>query len=107
MKHYDEGLGGEGMRHQYKTKGTCSSKITFDLEEDRVRNVAFTDGCSGNLQALGKLVEGLTLEQLEERLSGIHCGPRPTSCADQLCRAVRRAYEEEKGAEGSSACGGA
>ncbi|NLV58184.1 MAG: TIGR03905 family TSCPD domain-containing protein [Clostridiales bacterium] len=85
------------MRHHYRTKGTCSSNISFDLKENKIYNVTFVDGCSGNLQALGKLVEGMTLEELEERLSGIHCGPRPTSCADQLCKAVRRAYEEERG----------
>lgn len=84
------------MRHQYKTKGTCASSITFDLEGDVVRNVAFTDGCNGNLQALARLVEGLTLAQVEERLGGIRCEPRSTSCADQLSQALRRAYEQEQ-----------
>ncbi len=88
------------MRHQYKTKGTCSSSIAFDLEGDVVRNVVFTDGCNGNLQALGRLVEGLTLAQVEERLSGIQCHPRSTSCADQLSRALRKAYEEEQAQAG-------
>ncbi len=83
------------MHHRFTPKNTCSTQIGFDLEGDVVRNVRFEKGCDGNLQALGKLVEGFTVEQLDEKLRGIHCGGRPTSCADQLCMAVRQAYDKE------------
>ena len=82
------------MRHQYQTKGTCSTRISFDLEGDVVRNVVFQNGCNGNLQAISRLVEGLTVDEMEARIAGIKCGGRPTSCADQLCRGVRKAYGE-------------
>ena len=81
------------MRHHYQTKGTCSTKISFDLDGDIVRNVAFENGCPGNLQALSKLVDGLTAAEIDQKLSGIHCGSRSTSCADQLCRGIRKACE--------------
>ena len=81
------------MRHQYQTKGTCSTKITFDLDGDIIRNVAFENGCNGNLQALSKLVDGLTVAKIDQKLSGIRCGSRSTSCADQLCRGIRKACE--------------
>lgn len=84
------------MTYTYKTKMTCSSAITFDLEGDIVRNVKFTGGCNGNLKAIGKLVEGMTVDQIESTLRGNTCGPRPTSCADQLAQAVREGYEKSK-----------
>ncbi len=82
------------MKHSYKTKNTCSTKITFDLEDGTVRNISFTGGCTGNLQALETLLEGFTVEQIEEKLSGSQCGRRGTSCADQLSAAVRKAYDK-------------
>lgn len=82
------------MRYQYKPRGTCSTQIRFDLEGDRVRNVAFADGCNGNLQALARLVEGMPLAELEAKLMDIRCDDRGTSCAAQLCQAVREAYEK-------------
>lgn len=82
------------MNYVYQTKNVCSQKIRFDLEGNVVRNVQFTGGCNGNLKAISKLVDGMTVEQIEEKLLGNTCGPRPTSCADQLARAVRQAYEE-------------
>ena len=84
------------MRHEYRTKGTCATHISFDLEDGVVRNVSFRDGCHGNLQAVSRLVEGLTVEEVEEKLSGIRCGFRDTSCADQLCRGIRMAQENAK-----------
>ncbi len=81
-------------KHTYKTQNTCSSKITFELEGDVVRNVQFTDGCSGNLQTVAKLVDGMTVAQIEEKCAGIHCGRRPTSCSDQLAIAVRTALNQ-------------
>ena len=79
----------------YKTKGTCSSQIDFDLKDGKVHNVRFTGGCNGNLKAIPKLVQGLTVEQVEEKLSGISCSGRPTSCGDQLAKACRAALEAQ------------
>ena len=79
---------------QYKTKNVCSSMIKFDLEGNVVTNVSFQGGCNGNLKAISKLVEGMTVEQTESYLKGNTCGMRNTSCADQLAQGVRKAYEE-------------
>ncbi len=84
------------MSYRYKTRGTCSTMIDVELDGNIIKNVKFTGGCHGNLQAIPKLVEGLTVEQVEEKLTGISCGGRPTSCGDQLAKAVRAAYEAEK-----------
>lgn len=81
------------MAYTYKTSGTCSSLIQLELDGDIVRNVKFTGGCPGNLQAISKLVEGLTVDEVEKRLSGIRCGMKPTSCGDQLSKAVRAAAD--------------
>lgn len=83
------------MSYRYKTRGTCSTVIDVELDGNVVKNVKFTGGCHGNLQAIPKLVEGLTVEQVEQKLTGISCGGRPTSCGDQLAKAVRAAYEAE------------
>ncbi len=83
------------MKHEYKTQMTCSSKILFDLDGDQVKNIQFIGGCDGNLKAISKLVDGWTVDQITEKLAGNTCGRRPTSCADQLARAVAQAYEEE------------
>ena len=80
--------------YQYKTKGVCASVIKFDLEGNVVTNVSFQGGCNGNLKAVSKLVEGMTVEKIEGYLKGNTCGMRNTSCADQLALAVRTAYEE-------------
>lgn len=84
------------MRYEVRTSNVCASKIAFDLEEDVVRNVAFTGGCNGNLKAVSKLVDGMTVEQIEGYLKGNTCGFRNTSCADQLAQAVRKCYEESR-----------
>ncbi len=84
------------MRYDYKTNGTCSSAISFDIDGDIIRNVKFTGGCNGNLKALSTLVDGMTVEAIESKLKGITCGWKNTSCSDQLARAVRKAYEENK-----------
>lgn len=85
--------GRETMSYTYKTKGTCSSLIEVELDGNIVRDVKFTGGCNGNLQAIPKLVKGMTVEEVEERISGISCNGRGTSCGDQLAKAVRAAYE--------------
>ena len=83
------------MQYKYRTQGVCSQSITFDLEGDVVRNISFCGGCDGNLKAISKLVDGMTVGKIEEILKGNTCGYKNTSCADQLARAVRKAYDEE------------
>ena len=82
------------MHYTYKTNGTCSSAISFDLENGTVHNIAFTGGCNGNLKAISTILEGQTVEFIEEKLTGIKCGWKNTSCSDQLARAVKKAAEE-------------
>ena len=84
------------MRYEYKTEHTCAQIVYFDLEGNVVRNIAFYGGCNGNLKAIAKLLEGATVEEIEEKLLGNICGRRPTSCTDQLAIAVRKAYNEIK-----------
>ncbi len=79
------------MTYTYKTKGTCSSRIDFSVEDGKLHSVTFTGGCNGNLQGIGRLVEGMPVEEAVSRLSGIRCGFKPTSCPDQLARAIREA----------------
>ncbi len=81
------------MAHTYKTKGTCSSMITFEIEDGKLTNVSFTGGCNGNLKAISKLVEGRDAAEVAETLKGNTCGPRSTSCADQLSRAITEALK--------------
>lgn len=78
---------------RYKTSGTCSSMIDFEVEDGIVRSVVFTGGCNGNLQGIGKLVEGMKIEEVITRLEGIRCGFKNTSCPDQLACALKK-YQE-------------
>ena len=82
------------MDYRYMTRGVCSMEIRFHIEDDVITNVVFIGGCNGNLKAIGKLVEGMTVDQIEGYLKGNTCGYKPTSCADQLAIAVRKAYNE-------------
>lgn len=82
MYHYD-----------YRTSNTCSQLISLDLDGDKVYNISFYGGCNGNLKAIPMLVDGWSVEQIENKLTGVECGMRKTSCADQLAKAVRTAYE--------------
>ena len=84
------------MEYRYKTKNTCSQQISFDIENDVVTNIKFYGGCNGNLKAIAKLLEGQTVDYIEEKLKGNTCGFRSTSCADQLAMAVRQASNEMK-----------
>ena len=84
------------MEYVYRPRGVCSEQIKFDLEGETVRNVRFTGGCDGNLRAIGKLVEGMSVDEIESKLLGNPCGMKSTSCADQLARAVRRALDESR-----------
>ena len=82
------------MRYEYKTENTCSQTVSFDIDGCVITNIEFDGGCNGNLKAISKLLEGATVEEIEEKLLGNTCGRRPTSCTDQLARAVRAAYNE-------------
>ena len=84
------------MTYTYKTKGTCSTLIRFDLEDGTVSGVQFTNGCNGNLKAISKLVEGMKAEKVIELLDGNTCGMKPTSCADQLAKALTAALKNEE-----------
>ena len=75
----------------YKTRGVCSQAIQFELDGDTIKHVNFLGGCSGNTQGVARLVEGMKVKDAIARLEGIHCGPRPTSCPDQLAKALKEA----------------
>ena len=78
----------------YKTKGTCSSMIDIDIDDEGIiRSVKFTGGCNGNLSGITRLVTGRKAEEVADLLEGTKCGPRPTSCPDQLAHAIRQALE--------------
>ena len=81
------------MHYSYRCKGTCSQIIEFDLNEDKVTNIKFMGGCPGNLKAISKLVDGWSVEKINQYLKGNTCGYKPTSCADQLAIAVKEAYD--------------
>lgn len=84
------------MKYSYKTKGTCSVEINFDINDNIISNISFLGGCPGNLKAIAKLLDGQTVDYIEKTLLGNQCGNRGTSCADQLAIAVREAYEKTK-----------
>ena len=73
---------------EYKTKGTCSTKINFEIDDGKVHNIKFTDGCNGNLKAISILAEGMEANELIAKLKGVTCGKKNTSCGDQLAQAV-------------------
>jgi len=76
------------MKHVYKTQGTCSTCIEVEVEDGVIKEVAYWNGCNGNLQGISKLVKGLTPEYVIQKLEGTRCGRRSTSCPDQLCKAL-------------------
>ena len=80
--------------YQYKTKGTCSQMIYFDLEDNKVKSVQFMGGCNGNLKGIAALVEGMDAEEAISRIEGITCGMKKTSCPDQLAKALREAMAQ-------------
>ena len=84
------------MRHTSVPKGVCPMKVEFDLDGQIVSNVKFTGGCNGNLKAIATLVDGMTVEQINEKLAGNTCGGKSSSCTDQLAIAVKKAMEAEK-----------
>jgi len=82
------------MRYEYKTENVCSQIIRFDIDDNIISNIEFFGGCDGNLKAISRLLDGATVEEIEKKLRGNTCGRRPSSCADQLSLAVRKAYNE-------------
>ena len=85
------------MQFEYKTKGTCSQRILFDIEDGKVMNVQFIGGCNGNLKGLGALVEGMNIDDVIARVDGIRCGGKETSCPDQLATALKQAKAKLEG----------
>ncbi len=82
--------------YSYKTSGTCSRQIDVELDGDIIKSVQFHGGCNGNLQGMSKIVVGKTVDEVAQVLSGIRCGMRPTSCPDQLAKALRAAREAQQ-----------
>ena len=82
------------MEFKYKTKGTCSQNILFEIEDNKLKNVQFIGGCNGNLQGICRLVEGMDVDEVIARVDGIRCGMKPTSCPDQLATALKQAKEQ-------------
>lgn len=82
------------MKYDFSPRGVCATKLEFELDGDIVKNIRFQGGCNGNLKALAALAEGMTVEQIKERLLGITCGLKNTSCSDQLAHALMEAQKE-------------
>lgn len=82
------------MSYSYTTRGTCSRKINFDLEDGIVKNVNFVGGCNGNTKGISQLVDGMQAEDVIKKLEGTQCGFRGTSCPDQLARALKAALAD-------------
>lgn len=81
------------MQFEYRTKGTCSQRIIFDIEDNILKNVEFIGGCNGNLKGISSLVEGMNIDDVIARIEGIQCGFKSTSCPDQLAKALKEAKE--------------
>lgn len=79
------------MQYTYKTSGTCSREISFEIENGKLKNVQFFGGCNGNLKGIGALVEGMDIDDVIARVEGIKCGMKSTSCPDQLACALKEA----------------
>ena len=77
--------------YEYKTKGTCSQRILFDIEDNKVKNVQFIGGCNGNLKGISSLVKGMDIDEVIARVEGTTCGMKNTSCPDQLATALKEA----------------
>ncbi len=84
------------MKHiTYTPQGTCSRQIDFDIDDEgRIRSLVFTKGCAGNTRGVSRLCEGRPADEVADLLEGTPCGPRPTSCPDQLARAIRQALAQ-------------
>ena len=81
------------MTYSYRPQGVCARGLSFEIEDNIVKNIEFMGGCSGNTQGVAALAEGMDANELIERLAGIRCGFKSTSCPDQLAKAVAKALE--------------
>ncbi len=81
------------MTIQYTPQGVCARAMQIEVEDDVIRDVKVLGGCNGNLQGISRLLVGMKVEDAIGRMEGIHCGMRPTSCPDQLARALKQARE--------------
>ena len=81
------------MNYKYKPHGVCARGISFDIEDNIVKNIEFSGGCSGNTKGVSALAEGMDANELIERLAGIRCGFKSTSCPDQLAKALKASME--------------
>ena len=79
--------------YEYSTQGTCSSKIRFNIRDNKVCDIAFFGGCNGNLSGISILAEGMDAEELAKKLRGVRCGSKNTSCPDQLAHAIEMAVK--------------
>ena len=77
------------MVHEYKTRGTCSSKIDFEVEDNKLKNVVYYGGCNGNLKGISSLLEGMNIDDVISKLEGVTFGMKKTSCPDQLAQALK------------------
>lgn len=84
------------MKHNFSPRGVCSTQIEFELDGNTVRNIRFQGGCNGNLKAIAALADGMTVQQIKDKILGIKCGFKSTSCSDQLAQALISALEKEK-----------
>lgn len=85
------------MKYSYSPKGVCSTQVDFELDGEIIKNVTFKGGCDGNLKAIATLIEGMPAPQVAEKLSGITCDRKKTSCTDQLSKALKEAMLDRKG----------
>lgn len=85
----------EAFKMKYKTHGVCSREINFEVENNKLNQVQFVGGCSGNTQGVARLVEGMDIDEAIKKLEGIQCGYRPTSCPDQLAKALKLYKQDE------------
>ena len=83
------------MEFTYRPRGVCSQLMEIEVEGDRIKHVKVTGGCSGNLQGISRLVEGMDIKEAISRMEGIRCGFKPTSCPDQLAKALKQCLEAE------------
>ena len=83
------------MKYTYRPRGVCSQQMAIDIANGKVTGLKVLGGCSGNLQGIAKLVEGMDVDDVIARLEGIHCGFKSTSCPDQLAKALREIKEEQ------------
>ena len=82
------------MKYDFSPKGVCARRLEFELDGDIVKNVQFMGGCNGNLKGITSLLKGMKAQDAIERMEGLTCGPRPTSCPDQVAQCLKEALEQ-------------